>query len=154
MWGLKDWWAELFEMQADEKWPSIYSFFACFTGSVVIAVSHLFDMNVFIYSISTAQAEYLTCRTSYNNDQFLCLLSMCTISAGISRGSLNRAIRCDFPMPWNVGQLRRKCMLVSSCEPLINITEVCTQPSLEQELAWRLSSCSEKWQVWFVTLTH
>ena len=30
-------------------------------------------------------------------------------------GELHRAVRCDLLMPWNFGQLRRKCMLVSSC---------------------------------------
>ena len=55
VWSFKDGCAELFEMQADKKCPSIYSLFACFNDDVVtwpcdvIAVSQLLDMN-FIHS--------------------------------------------------------------------------------------------------------
>ena len=36
---------------------------------------------------------------------------------GLRLGNLHRAVRCNFLTSCNSGQLRRKCLLLSSCEP-------------------------------------
>ena len=65
LWSFKNGCAELFEMQVDEKWPSINSLFACFSNAVVtwpcdvIAVSHLLDFFVkyFIWQSKSSRAK-------------------------------------------------------------------------------------------------
>ena len=101
VWSFKVGCAELFEMQADKKYPSIHSLFPCFSDALVtwpcdvIAVSHILDMKV-IYSYFQPVLHRHNIWLSGHHKTMANFMSvaLCTTDAGIIIITWNGLITC------------------------------------------------------------